>query len=140
MHKKLLIGLFVILALPVLLSGCGEPEPSASLDGTEWVLTSLNGDSPLQGTEITLAFDDGEASGSAGCNTYFGPYTVDGAGGLTFHGLANTEMACLEPEGIMEQETEYLQTLRSATRYTVTDGQLEILADGGGVLVYRRAP
>jgi heat shock protein HslJ len=139
MHKRLLIGLLVILVLPVLLAGCGEPEPSAGLDGTEWVLTSLNGGSPLEGTEITLAFDDGEASGSAGCNSYFGPYTVDGAGGLTFHGLANTEMACLEPEGIMEQETEYLQILRAANRYSVTDGQLEILADGGGVLLYRRA-
>jgi len=139
MHKKLVIGMLTILALPVLLAGCGRPEPSASLDGTQWVLTSLNGSSPLEGTEITLAFDDGEASGSAGCNSYFGPYTVDGTGGLTFQGLANTEMACLEPEGIMEQETEYLQILRAATRFSVADGQLEILADGGGVLVYRRA-
>ncbi len=139
MRKELVTGMLVILALPVLLAGCGKSEPSASLDGTEWVLASLNGSSPLEGTEITLAFDDGEASGSAGCNSYFGPYTVEGMDGLTFQGLANTEMACLEPEGIMEQETEYLQTLRAATRFTVTDGQLEILADGGGVLVYRRA-
>lgn len=138
MRKELVTRMLMILALPVLLAGCGEPA-SAGIDGTEWVLASLNGGSPLEGTEITLAFDDGEASGSAGCNTYFGPYTVDGTGGLTFQGLANTEMACLEPEGIMEQETEYLQILRAATRYSVTDGQLEILADGGGVLVYRRA-
>lgn len=139
MHKKLVVGMLMILAFS-LLAGCGKSEPSASLDGSEWVLTSLNGSSPLQGTEITLAFDDGEASGSAGCNSYFGPYTVQGTGGLAFHGLASTEMACLEPEAIMEQETEYLQLLRAASRFAITDGQLEISGAGGGVLIYKRAP
>jgi heat shock protein HslJ len=138
MHKKLIVGMLMILAFS-LLAGCGKSEPSASLDGSKWVLTSLNGSSPLQGTEITLAFDDGEASGSAGCNSYFGPYTVQGTDGLAFHGLASTEMACLEPEGIMEQETEYLQLLRAASRFAITDGQLEISGDGGGLLIYIRA-
>ncbi len=139
MREKLVIGMLVILALPVLLAGCGGSEPSASLDGTQWVLSSLNGSSPLQGTEITLAFDDGEASGSAGCNSYFGPYTVEGTAGLIFQGLASTEMACLKPEGIMEQETEYLQILRAATRFAVTDGQLEMSCVGEGVLIYKTA-
>jgi heat shock protein HslJ len=103
------------------------------------VLTSLNGKGPLAGTEITLSFEDGKVSGSAGCNTYFGAYKVEGEDKLTFSDLANTEMACLEPEGIMEQETQYLGTLRGATGLRLSDGELQIFSAGGGVLVFSRS-
>jgi heat shock protein HslJ len=139
LNKKVATGVLLILVLAAAVSACGRPGASADLDGTGWKLTSLNGRIPLAGADVTIAFRDGEVSGSAGCNSYFGSYAVQGADGLRFPTIANTEMACLEPAGIMEQETEYLTTLREATRFHLSDGQLEIFTAGGGVLVYSPA-
>ncbi len=139
MSRKLVLGMLMMLALTALLAACGRPGASAGLEGTQWVLQSLNGRSPLGGAQITLAFEEGQARGSAGCNSYGGAYTVRGEDGLTFSDLYNTEMACLEPAGIMEQEAEYLDTLRAATGFRVSDAELQILSVGGGVLVYSRA-
>ena len=139
MNKKLLVGMLMMMALAVLLIGCGQAGAPTSLEGTSWVLTSLNGSSPIAGSEITLAFQGGQGTGSAGCNSYFGSYTVEGADKLTFSAIASTEMACLEPEGLMEQETEYLDTLRAATGFRLSDGKLEIPSAGGGLLVFSRA-
>ncbi len=139
MYRELARATLSILVLVVALTACGAPRPSANLDGTEWVLQSVDGSSPLAGTEITLAFSGGQASGSAGCNTYAGPYSVEGEDGLSFSGLANTEMACLEPVGIMDQEEKYLEALRAATGFRLSDGELQIFSAEGAVLVYSRA-
>lgn len=49
-----------------------------------------------------------------------------------------TNLLCLEPEGVMEQEKEYLTTLRSAMTYEVSDSQLELKNQAGEVvLVFR---
>jgi heat shock protein HslJ len=53
--------------------------------------------------------------------------------------LANTEMACLDPAGIMEQEVEYLEALRSATGFSLIDGELQISGAEGAVLVFSQA-
>ena len=69
------------LVLTALLAACAtatpDPSPteSAVLD-TEWVLISLNGNAPIEDTEITLNFEEASLDGSAGCNTYGGSYTV----------------------------------------------------------------
>ena len=139
MNKKLMIGTLLVLVLAVLLSGCGGSGGPASLDGTSWVLTSLNGNRPLEDREVTLAFEGGEATGSAGCNSYFGAYEVQGEDKLTFSEIANTEMACLDPEGIMGQEEEYLTALRRATGFHLSDGELQIFSVGGGVLAFSQA-
>ena len=139
MNKKLMVALLMMVALAVLLIGCGQPGAPASLEGTSWVLTSLNGSAPIAGTEITLAFEGGEGTGFAGCNSYFGSYTVEAADKLTFSAVGSTEMACLEPEGVMEQEAEYLDTLRAATGVRLSAGELQILSAGGRLLVFRRA-
>ena len=139
MNKKLMIGTLLVLALAVFVAGCGRSGGAAGLDGTKWVLTSLNGDRPLEGREVTLAFDGGKASGSAGCNSYFGGYEVQGEDKLTFSEVGSTEMACLDPEGIMGQEEEYLTALRGATGFRVSDGKLQIFSAGGGVLAFSQA-
>ena len=128
-----------ILVLAVALTACGAPGQSADLDGTEWVLQSVDGSSPLEGTEITLAFSGGGASGSAGCNAYSGPYSVEGEDGLSFSDFVNTAMACLEPVGIMDQEEKYLEALRAATGFRLSDGELQIFSAEGAVLVYSGA-
>jgi heat shock protein HslJ len=91
----------------------------------------------LIGTEITAAFgDDGKLTGSAGCNSYFGSYEVDGEA-ITFGPLGSTLMACAEPEGIMNQEQAYLAALESAGTYRIEGDKLELIdADGMRVVQF----
>jgi len=109
------------------------------LEDTDWILTSLKGGAPIPGTEITLAIEGGEATGSTGCNTYFGSYTVGGTDTLTISPLGSTEMACLEPEGNMEQETENPNALRAATSFRLSATELEVHGAGGALLTFNRA-
>jgi heat shock protein HslJ len=103
----------IVLALTTLsLSACGDdddatpatappvtsdatlPEPGGvDLDGREFLSTSVEGYTLVEGTTLRLSFSDGALSANAGCNTIFGGYTVDG-GTLAVDTLGTTEMAC----------------------------------------------
>jgi len=115
------------------------------LADTSWVVTGYNNGkggvvSTIVGSEVSLEFgDDGALSGSGGCNRLMGSYTAtDGA--VSFDGLASTEMACLEPEGLMEQETAFLAALATAATYSVEGDKLEMrTADGAIALSLTRA-
>ncbi len=132
----------VILAVVVLLSlgACGLVGPPAGdpLDGTSWVLTTYGGAGLIPGTEITLAFEEGQVRGSSGCNTYGGSYEVDGDK-ITMSDLYMTEMACMEPEGVMDQELEYLELLRDALAFQIDEAELMIEAASDEVLAFSRA-
>ena len=66
------------------------------------------------GTQITANFgEDGQLTGSAGCNDYFGPYETDGQK-ISMGPFGTGRTACSEPEGIMEQESQYLAALETA--------------------------
>lgn len=108
--------------------------------GTSWHLLTYADDnrtrvSILPGTTITLIFDDEKNfTGSAGCNHYGGSYRVDGETFST-DSIFRTEMYCLEPEGVMEQEDAYLAALEAAAAYKVdAEGRL-ILFDASGMPV-----
>jgi heat shock protein HslJ len=45
---------------------------------------------------------------------------------IDFQEFEWTTMACLDPAGVMEQETEYLGSLGEAQRFEIQDGQLLI--------------
>lgn len=121
-----------------------RPGAPADLDGTEWVLISLNGESPIEGTEITLYFEEALLGGSMTCNGYgggrdSGKYVATDDGSLTIPQIAVTVQLCSEPEGIMEQEAAYIEALRSAAAYRVMDDRLEIdNAAGETTLVFAR--
>jgi heat shock protein HslJ len=124
------LALAAVILLSMVLTACGGARGGAGtpdLNGTQWVLTSLNGSSPVEGTTITLNFEirDGESSvgGSAGCNSYGGSYEQDGES-LSFGMLFSTMMACEQP--IMDQETGYLGTLETITGFTLEGGQLQM--------------
>ena len=100
-----------------------------------WQATGfLRGDavtSPIAGTEITATFsDEGELTGSAGCNTYSGTYTTDG-GAIEISTPAATRKLCPEPEGVMEQETAFLEALPTATRFRVDGKTLQLTREDG---------
>ena len=92
-----------------------------------------NGDTPIEGTQITLSFWEGSLEGSGGCNIYGGGYTAS-EDSLHMSDLYWTEMACLEPEGILDQELAYLNALNAVASYRVDAGRLQ-LYDGAGTQV-----
>jgi heat shock protein HslJ len=89
-------------------------------------------------TEITAMFgDDGQVTGSAGCNNYFATYTAAGSS-LTVGPAGVTQMYCEQPEGVMDQEMMYLQALEMSSSYQIRSGTLTIMDDTGAtLLVYR---
>jgi heat shock protein HslJ len=120
-----------VIALAVLLVGCGpRPADSAALQDTRWVLVSLGGEPPLAGTAPSAEFTEDQISGSAGCNTYFGTYAVSGSE-ITIADVANTEMWCMEPEGVMDQEAAFLKALDTVATYRVDADRLELLDEAG---------
>ncbi len=134
MNTKALVAALIMagVALTACRDAGGTQQASgdASLEGTQWVLATLNGQPPVEGTTPTAAFAENQISGSAGCNQYSGSY-VASSSNLTIREVAMTEMYCMEPEGVMEQEQSFLAALTSAAGYQVTDGRLEILDPAG---------
>ena len=94
--------------------------------------------SPLAGRAPSAEFAADQISGSAGCNTYFGTYEVSD-GEITIGDLAVTEMWCMEPEGVMDQEEAFLAALASVTGYRLAGEQLELL-DGTGETILSFEP
>jgi heat shock protein HslJ len=55
--------------------------------------------------------------------------------------LAATRMACVKPDGVMEQEQAYLAALPRAVSYRVDSSSLSLLtAEHTYVAIYQRAP
>ena len=136
----------VVAALAIISLGAGACAPSSpangsSLEDKQWVLESYGDAGNLQGliadTRITVEFDssEGTLSGSAGCNSYFGSYELEGSKISLGEGIAATEMYCMEPEGVMDQERDYLDLLSDIEKYELEGSELTIIC-GDQVLVF----
>lgn len=113
---------------------------SSELAGTSWTVIAYNNGneavvSVIVETEGTLTaeFSDDTMSGSGGCNTYNGDYSTDGDA-IEIGLIAVTERACLEPEGVMEQESLYLAALEIAATYTVGGDTMEMRTEDGALV------
>lgn len=106
-----------------------EAAPPPRLEGVTWVITGYNNGrqavvSPLGGTEPTITFADGVASGDAGCNRFRASYTRDGTT-LAIDAPAATRKLC-PGEGVMEQERDLLAAIQSATVWAIDRGMLDM--------------
>lgn len=141
------IRYFLMMLSVGLLFGCGSSDSmqtSASLAGTSWQLTTMNDANPIGDNPVTLAFDESAVSGNAGCNQYGGSYSINGNSIAIGKGedgstgnLFSTKKACGMPEGIMQQEQQYLQQLGSSNQYMMEKGTLTLTAESG-TLVYQQ--
>jgi heat shock protein HslJ len=106
------------------------------LADTSWEVISYNNGrggvvSVIIDTRISARFGaDNQVTGSAGCNDYSGTYQIGGSS-LSFGPLGSSMRACGEPEGIMQQESEYLAALQSASTFEL-DGNRLTIRDGSG--------
>jgi uncharacterized lipoprotein YbaY len=115
------------------------PEMRVNLEDHLWLLVSLAGQTVIPGTQVTAEFNEGQVTGVSGCNNYNAPYQMSGEN-LTVGPAATTRMACVEPQGVMEQEAQYLSLLGSAATYRIESRQMSILdATGQVVLVFEAA-
>jgi heat shock protein HslJ len=114
-----------------------EAAPADPLLG-EWNVTGYNNGaeaviSPIAGTTLTATFmPDGTVSGNAGCNTFNGPYTLDGTS-LTVGPLATTMKAC--EQDVMDQETQFLTALQTPTNVETSGATVTLRAESGATQV-----
>jgi len=140
---KRIIGVFSLLILVPGLFACSSGTNEAMLENVAWVLESYGEPGNLKAliidTEITAEFVSAEDTikGSAGCNHYSGGYEIKGRQ-LTIPGpIAATEMHCMEPPEVMDQEQEYLAILQLAESYEASGEELQINC-GNQVLIFNR--
>ncbi len=136
--NRLVLGLSVLLVAALPLMSFAQDDMEIALEGSVWALVSyVNAEGEmvdaLPGTQVTLELIDGQASGSAGCNQYFGSYTLSGEA-LTFSETGSTMMACM-PEEKMQQEADYLAALLGVTTYQLNDNQLVLLDAAGETII-----
>ena len=112
---------------------------SQELVGTTWNVTSYATDSgtvsPIVDTEMWVAFEtETGLAATAGCNHFSGTYMAND-GGLIVSELAQTDMACVEPEGIMDQESAMGDVIDAFASYTIEGNQITILDQSGQTLL-----
>jgi heat shock protein HslJ len=131
------LGVYVLIMLLSLLvtaalTGCAADEPTSEplpAVGTDWEVVSYNDQDvllePFLGTTLTLRLNaDGTATGSGGCNTFTGPYTLEGDN-ISIGPLATTRMLCAEPAQTMDQEATYLAALQAAQKVVLKSYGME---------------
>jgi heat shock protein HslJ len=122
--------ILTMLALFFLTACGGSGGEAPDLDGTEWGLVEMNGEAIPEDVEITIAFSEGQISGQSACNRYFAGYTQEGAT-LAFDQAGSSNMYC---EGLMDFETEYLQTLSEIKSFE-QDGDTMTMKNESGTAI-----
>jgi heat shock protein HslJ len=110
-----------------------------ALEGTHWQASGINngkgGVVSSANTQLATArFKDGKVGGHAGCNTFNASYEIKGEQ-ITMGPAMTTRMHCAEPDGIMDQEQEYLQALSRVRVYELTDTGLKLRDEKGSLQV-----
>ena len=88
--------------------------------------------------DATLLLQDGQASGSGGCNTFNGTYVLDGTS-LTFGDEISTTLMLCE-EAVQAVEDAYLAALPEVAGWAISGGVLTLTDDVGTVLLTFEVP
>ena len=153
MKKIIILGFcaalsFIFIAFPSAAYGSPSQEGGGGtmfkdVAGKDWMLSELRSggktvtidrnklEADSMGGYFALNFkgdntaNQGQVSGVAAPNRYFGPYTAADNGILNIANMATTMMMAFKvPEGLNEKE--YLDYLTKATRWDLRDGKLEL--------------
>jgi heat shock protein HslJ len=122
-------------------AGTAHDADPNDLTGAAWVLddASIAGlvDEVPPGVQVTVMFEDGQAHGTAACNSYGGTYQAGDDGSLSFDGFAVTEMACEQP--LMTVESAYLAALNDVNSFRI-EGSLVLTGDGVTLTFAKESP
>jgi heat shock protein HslJ len=129
--RKILITWGAVVGMA--LAACATTNaPNATLNDTSWLLVDLDSQTVLSDTPVTISFENGEISGTDGCNRYGASYTLKGSKLSVDKNIAATMMAC--PEPIMQQASAYVTALRQAAAFKIEGQQLTLLDASGKML------
>ena len=133
-------SILLAAAMALGLAACDDADQSSttSLTGTKWIAESINGKPVIEPGGVTLAFSDERVTGRSGCNTYFGAAEHKN-GTLKIGSIGATKMACMR-DGLMQQESEFLNTLQASQNYAVESSRLTLTSPAGGTLIFNGAP
>lgn len=112
---------------------------TATLENIQWQAMAINngrgGVVSARTTSLTSArFEEGKLAGNAGCNNYSASYTI-ADDSLAIGSIMTTRRLCAQPDGIMEQEQEFLQALQQARTFQLERDRLELRSEQGSLLV-----
>lgn len=140
MRVKIMLALLacfgVLAADTAFAGGAGGTE---GLAGPEWRVVEIRYEDgkmreTLPNTDVSATFsDNGNMSGSAGCNRYFAAYSVSGKS-IKIGPAGATRKMCAWPQGIMDQEAAFLSALESVAGFRVY-GERAALLDSRGEVV-----
>lgn len=117
----------------------------SGLGGTIWSVTGYNNGnqavvSVLAGSELSANFNaDGKLNGSAGCNNYMASYETSDKN-IKISSIGSTKKACSNPGGIMIQESQFLNALKTVATYRLDGNQLELRTAEGALAVTLTTP
>ncbi|WP_339725575.1 DUF6174 domain-containing protein [uncultured Paraglaciecola sp.] len=124
-------GLYIILSNLVI------NDTLSALDDVTWELEafdSIAGPQPIiDNTSVSLFFDmlNMQLSGSGGCNSYSADFVIDEKNNdLTISNVISTDMACTEPENVMQQEQDFFATLANIRFFTLNQASLSLSVGG----------
>lgn len=106
-------------------------ELAAELPDRTFISTSVDGYTLVEGTQITLTFEQLNLSANAGCNQMSSTWSLEGDV-LVVPAMAMTQMAC-EPAAKMDQDTWLSAVLTSRPTLALDGETLTITAEGATV-------
>ena len=118
------------------------PGPLTRLNGTQWWLRFIDTVKVVPGSEITILFNinpDGQTgtiSGSGGCNNYSGEIVS----AFRLDKVSASKALCETPEGVMEQESAYLNALQNANGVFLEGEQLRITTNQETLFYAKTSP
>jgi len=130
---------FLLLSATALLmiSSCTTaPSPNASLAGTHWRVTAINGRATPEGpVAYSMDFEAERIGVRFGCNIIGGEYRLSN-GVLTTNALVMTEMACGEPASGFEAQGSAI--LQQPMYLAEANGRLTLSNPVGTIVLLRR--
>jgi len=124
-------NLVVLFVFSIILVSCNSENSIEKLESQNWEVTQINDSKDLSKTP-TLSFNVAEKTihGNAGCNNYFGDYTVTETN-VAFNKMGATKMMCPD----ISVEDQFLETLEKVTMYKFEGDKLVLLSASGDELM-----
>lgn len=123
----------------VVLAACGDDAPSVApedLDGTSYVVNSIEDETIVDGSEIVISFEDGMILVEAGCNSQRGGYAIED-GTLVVDALSATMMAC--DDALMNQDQLMAEIVSAGPTIELDGSELVLTTDSTSVTATQRA-
>jgi heat shock protein HslJ len=119
-----------------------EGNGAATLNNRKWFLESIANRKTFVAIKgVFINFDERKksAGGDTGCNVFGGSYKA-GKSSISIINTISTMRACVEDDGKMQTEREFLDGLREAKRYEISDEHLRLFSGAKLLLTFRAEP